>query len=67
MKFLISFGSDTFEIIAYLLPLSTSFLFIFGFKTMTKIEGKSNYSKLELKFKKRSIDITPKRHTFTSH
>ena len=26
---------------------------------MTEIEGKSNYSKLEFKFKKRSIDITP--------
>ena len=44
---------------AYLLPFSTSFDFIFGLKTMTKIERKSNYSKLELKFKKRLIDITP--------
>ena len=26
---------------------------------MTEIEGKSNYSKLEFKFKKRSIGITP--------
>ena len=26
---------------------------------MTAIEGKSNYSKLEFKFKKRSIGITP--------
>ena len=26
---------------------------------MTKIEGKSNYFKLEFKFKNRSIDITP--------
>ena len=26
---------------------------------MTEIEGKSNFSKLEFKFKKRSIDITP--------
>ena len=26
---------------------------------MTEIEGKCNYSKLEFKFKKRSIDITP--------
>ena len=49
----------TFEIIAYLLPFSTAFDFIFGLKTMTEIEGKSNFSKLEFKFKKRSIDITP--------
>ena len=59
IKFLISFGAHTFEIIAYLLPFSTSFDFIFGLKTMTEIGGKSNYSKLELKLKKRSIDITP--------
>ena len=26
---------------------------------MTEIEGKSNFSKLEFKFKKRSIGITP--------
>ena len=26
---------------------------------MTEIERKSNYSKLEIKYKKRSIDITP--------
>ena len=26
---------------------------------MTEIEGKSNYSKLEFKFKKRSIDVIP--------
>ena len=55
VKFLISFGSHTFEIIAYLLP---SCEFIFGLKTMTEIKGKSNYSKLEFKFKKRSYDIT---------
>ena len=59
IKFLISFGGHTFEIIAYLLPFSTAFDFIFGLKTMTEIEGKSNFSKLEFKFKKRSIDITP--------
>ena len=59
IKFFISFGGHTFEIIAYLLPLSTSFDFIFGSKNMTEIEGKSNYSKLEVKFKNRSIDITP--------
>ena len=59
IKFFISFGDHTFEIIAYLLPFSTSFDFIFGLKCMTEIEGKSNYTKLEFKFKKRSIDITP--------
>ena len=41
------------------MPFSTSFDFICGLKTMTEIEGKSNYSKLEFKFKKRLIDITP--------
>ena len=59
IKFLISFGGHTYEIIAYLLPFSTAFDFIFGLKTMTEIEGKSNFSILEFKFKKRSIDITP--------
>ena len=59
IKLLISFGGHTFEIRAYLLPFSTSFDFIFGLKTMTEIEGTSNYSKVEFKFKKRSIDITP--------
>ena len=59
IKFFISFGEHTFEIIAYFLPFSTAFDFIFGLKTMTEIEGKSNYSKLEFKFKKRSIGITP--------
>ena len=59
IKFLISFGGHTFEIIAYLLPFSTAFDFIFGLKSMTEIEGKSNYSKLEFKFKRRSIGITP--------
>ena len=54
IKFLISFGGHTFEITAYLLPFSTCFDFIFGLKTMTVIEGKSNCSKLEFKFKKRS-------------
>ena len=52
IKFLISFGGHTFEIIAHLLPFSTAFDFIFGLKTITEIEGKSNYSKLEFKFKK---------------
>ena len=56
---MISFGGHTFEIIAYLLPFSTAFDFIFGLKTMTEIEGKSNYSKLEFKFKKGSVGITP--------
>ena len=56
IKFSISFGGHIFEIIAYLLPFSTSFDFIFGLKTMEKIEGKC---RLEFKFKKRSIDITP--------
>ena len=59
IKFLISFRGHTFEIITYLLPFSTAFDFIFGLKTMIEIEGKSNYSKLEFKFKKRSIGITP--------
>ena len=59
IKFLISFGGHTFEIIAYLLPFSTASDFIFGLKTMTEIERKSNYSKLEFKFKKRSIGIIP--------
>ena len=57
--FFISFGGHTFEIMAYLLPFSTAFDFIFRLKTMTEIEGKSNYSKLEFKVKKRSIGITP--------
>ena len=57
IKFLISFGGHIFKIIAYLLPFSTSLDFIFGLKTKTEIEGKSNYSKLEFKLKKRSIDI----------
>ena len=59
IKFFISFGGHAFEIIAYLLPFSTSFDFIFELKTMTEIEGKSNYSKLEFKFRKRAINITP--------
>ena len=59
IKFLISFGHHTFEIIAYLLPFSTSFDFIFGLKTMTEIEGKSKDSKLEFTFKKTSTYITP--------
>ena len=59
IQFLISFGGHTFEIIAYLLLFSTAFDFIFGLKNMTEIEGKSNYSKLEFKFKKRSVGITP--------
>ena len=59
IHFLISFGEQTFEIIAYLLPFSTAFDIIVGLKTMREIEGKINYSKLEFKFKKRSIDITP--------
>ena len=41
-----------------MLSFSTAFDFIFGLKSMTEIEGKSNYSKLEFKFKKRSIGIT---------
>ena len=56
---MISFGGHTFEVIAYLLPFSTAFDFIFGLKTMTEIEGKSNYSKLEFNFKIRSVGITP--------
>ena len=36
IKFFISFGGHTFEIIAYLLPFSTFFDFIFGLKTMTR-------------------------------
>ena len=59
IKFLISFGCHKFEIIAYLLPFSTSFDFIFWLEIMTDLEGKNNYSKLEFKFKKRSIGITP--------
>ena len=50
IKFLISFGDHTFEIITYLLPFSTAFEFIFVLKTMTEIEGRSNYSNLEFKF-----------------
>ena len=53
-----SFGDHTFEIIAYLLSFSTSFDIIVGLKTMTEIEGRSNYSKVGFIFKKRSIDIT---------
>ena len=59
IEFLISFGGHTFEIIAYLLPFSTAFDFIFGPKTMTETEGKRYYSKLEFKFKKRSVGIMP--------
>ena len=59
IKFLNSFGRCTFKIIAYLLPISTVFDIIFGLKTMTEIEGKSNYSKLEFKFKKRLICVIP--------
>ena len=59
IKCFISFGGHTFEIIAYFFPFSTAFDFIFGLKNMTDIEGKSNYSWLEFKFNKRSIDITP--------
>ena len=47
------------EAIKFLLPFSTSLDFIFGLKTMTEIEGKRYYSKLEFKFKKRSIGFTP--------
>ena len=46
IKFLITFGGHTLDIIAYLLPFSTSCDFIFGLKTMTEIEGKSNFLKL---------------------
>ena len=59
IKFLVSMGGHAFEIIAYLLQLSTSFDFIFGLKSMTEIERKSNYSKLVLKSEKRSTDIIP--------
>ena len=59
IKCLISFGGHTFEIIAYLLPFSAALNFIFRLKNMTEIEGKSIYSKLEFKFKKRSVGITP--------
>ena len=58
IKFLISFGQHTFEIIVYLLPFSTAFDFIFGLNTLTDIEGKSNYSKMEFKFQKISMGIT---------
>ena len=63
MKFLISFGGHTFEIIAYLLPFSTSFDFSFGLKTMIEIEGKSNHSKLESVFKKDQL-ISHQQRTF---
>ena len=56
---MISFGEHTFEIIAYLLPFSTAFDFIFGLETMTEIAGKNNYSELEFKFKNRSVGIRP--------
>ena len=59
IKYLISFGDHAFKITAYQLPLSTSFDFIFGLNIMTENEGKNNYSKLEVKFKTRSIYITP--------
>ena len=58
-QFLISFGGHPWEIIAYLLPFSTTFDYILGLKTMTEFEGKNNYSNLKFKFKKRSIGITP--------
>ena len=61
IKFLISFGGHTFLIIAYLLQLSTFFDFIYVLKSMPEIEEKSNYVKLEFTFKKRSIDITPRK------
>ena len=55
IKYYISFGSHTCEIIAHLLPFSNSSTF--ELKSMTEIEEKSNYSKLVFKFKKRCIDI----------
>ena len=42
IKVVFSFGGHTFQVIAYLLPFSTSSDFIFGLKTMTEIEG-DNY------------------------
>ena len=44
VKFLISFGGHTFENIAYLLPFSTSFDFIFGLKTMTERKGQQLFN-----------------------
>ena len=46
INFFISNGGYTFEIIAYLLPFSTSFDFIFELKTMSEIEQKSKYLNL---------------------
>ena len=57
INFFISFGCLTCVIIAYLLWFSTSLTLFFDW-TMTDIKGKSNYSKLEFKFKKSSIGIT---------
>ena len=62
IKFLIHLEVIHLRLLAYVLPFSTAFDFIFGAKTMTDIEGKSNYSKLEFKFKKRSIGITPSKY-----
>ena len=60
MEFLIPIGNYLLEIIAYLFPFSTSFEFIFGSKSRTELEGKSNYAKMEIKFRKRSTDIYPR-------
>ena len=46
IKFFISFGGHTFEIVAYLLPFSTSFDLIFGLQSMIEIEGKSKLFKI---------------------
>ena len=57
----ISFQGYTFEIMANLLPFSNSFDFIFGLYYITDIEAKSNFSKLEFKFKNISISIIPEK------
>ena len=50
IKFLISFGSHTFEIIVYLFPFSDTFDLIFGLKNMTEVERLSNCTKLKFNF-----------------
>ena len=62
IKFVISFGGHTFEIIAYLLPFSTAFNFIFGLKTMTEIEKRVIIPSWNSRFEKINWYYTIKGH-----
>ena len=63
ISFLSLFVGKLLEITAYPLPFSTSFGIIFGLKTKMEFNGKSNYSKLEFKFKTDQL-ISPQQRTF---